>query len=154
MRIPPVVLLLLAFAVSAALAAVDPLARPSDGTRVAGALLALAGAAVALAGVVAFRRRRTTVDPFHPERATTLVDDGVYRWTRNPMYAGLVLAGVGAAAWLGSALALAGPALLAVLLDRWQIAAEERALGARFGASYDAYARTVRRWVGRFPPAD
>ncbi len=149
MRVPPLVLLVGALAVSAALAMVDPVARPSAVTRAAGALLAMGGAAVALAGVAAFRRRRTTVDPRYPERASALVADGIYRWTRNPMYAGFVAVALGAAAALGSVLALAGPGLLAAYLDRRQIPAEERALRARFGAAFDAYADTVRRWVGR-----
>ena len=49
---------------------------------------------------------------------------------------------------LGSALALAAPALLAAYLDRVQIPAEERALRARFGADFDAYTRRVGRWLG------
>jgi protein-S-isoprenylcysteine O-methyltransferase Ste14 len=107
---------------------------------------------VALAGVAAFRRRRTTVDPRYPERATALVAEGVYRWSRNPMYVGLVTVAGGGAAASGSALAAAGPALLAAYLDRVQIPAEERALRARFGAGFDAYARAVPRWAGRRAP--
>ncbi len=105
--------------------------------------------AVAGARVAAFRRQRTTVDPRYPERATTLVADGVYRWTRNPMYAGFVGLAPGAAVALGSPLALLGPGLLTVYLDRVQIPAEERALRARFGAPFESYVRTVHRWLGR-----
>jgi protein-S-isoprenylcysteine O-methyltransferase Ste14 len=122
------------------------------GLRVLGVILAAAGLAVAVAGVMAFRRQRTTVDPRFPERASALVADGVYRWTRNPMYVGFVGVALGAAAALGSPLALVGPALLAAYLDRVQIPAEERALRARFGAAFDAYARTVGRWLGRGGP--
>ena len=149
MRIPPPVALVGALAVSAGLAAIDPTRRSSPALRTAGAALAGAGVAVALAGVAAFRRRHTTVDPRHPERATALVDAGVYRRSRNPMYVGLVAVAGGAAAASGSALAAAGPALLAAYLDRVQIPAEERALQARFGPAFDAYARAVPRWAGR-----
>lgn len=149
MRVPPPVVLVGALAVSRALAAVDPVRRPSGALRAAGAGVAGAGVAVALAGVAAFRRRRTTVDPVRPERASVLVADGVFGRTRNPMYVGLVAVAAGAALATGSALAAAGPALLAAYLDRVQIPAEERALGARFGAAYDAYARQVPRWGGR-----
>lgn len=142
-------MLLAAFAVSAAAAAADPVARPSNALRVLGALLAAGGLGVAGAGVAAFRRQRTTVDPRYPERATALVADGVYRWTRNPMYLGFTSVATGAAAALGSPLALLGPGLLALYLDRVQIPAEEQALLARFGASFESYGRTVRRWIGR-----
>ena len=149
MRAPPVLVLAGAVAVSAAAAAVDPVARPSTELRVLGGLLAAGGLAVAGAGVAALRRQRTTVDPRYPERATTLVAQGVYRWTRNPMYVGFVGVATGAAAVLGSPLALLGPGLLAAYLDRVQIPAEERALRARFGVPFEAYLRTVRRWLGR-----
>ena len=153
MRVPPVVALGGALALSAGVAAVDPVRRPSPALRAAGAALAAAGVAVALAGVAAFRRRRTTVDPRYPERAAALVGEGVYRWSRNPMYVGLVAVASGAAVGSGSALASAGPALLAAYLDRVQIPAEERALRARFGEAFDAYARAVPRWAGRRAPA-
>lgn len=149
MTAPPLVLLAGALGLGAAASAVDPLARPTPPLRALGAALALGGGAVALAGVVAFRRHRTTVDPRYPERATALVADGVYRWTRNPMYVGFVSVALGQAVARGSVLALAGPALLAGYLDRVQIPAEEQALRARFGAAFDGYAGAVGRWVGR-----
>ena len=65
------------------------------------------------------------------------------------MCLGFVSVAAGAAVALGSPLALLGPALLAVYLDRVQIPAEERALRARFGAPFESYLRTVRRWLGR-----
>jgi protein-S-isoprenylcysteine O-methyltransferase Ste14 len=71
--------------VSAASASVDPVVGPTVALRVLGGLLAIFGIGVADAGVAAFRRARTTVDPRYPERASSLVADGVYRWTRNPM---------------------------------------------------------------------
>jgi protein-S-isoprenylcysteine O-methyltransferase Ste14 len=151
MRVPPPIVLAGALALAAAIAAADPTARPRPALRALGAALALGGVALALAGVAAFRRRRTTVDPLRPERASALVADGVYRRTRNPMYLGLVAVAVGWAAALGSAPALVAPALLALYLDRVQIRAEERALRARFGAAFDAYARR-RRPVVRARP--
>jgi protein-S-isoprenylcysteine O-methyltransferase Ste14 len=141
-----------ALGVSAGAAAADPLARPSAALATLGALLAAAGIGIAVAGVAAFRRRRTTVDPRYPERATALVGSGVYGWTRNPMYVGLVGVALGAAVGVGAPLALAGPVLLAVYLDRVQIPAEERALRARFGPEFEGYARRVGRWLGRGTP--
>ena len=67
------------------------------GVRVALAVvLACAGLGIAITGVVQFRRARTTTNPLHPEAASSLVRDGIYRFTRNPMYLGLMLILLGA----------------------------------------------------------
>ena len=100
-----------------------------------------------LAGVIEFRRARTTVDPTRPEHSSAIVSGGIYSLTRNPMYLGFLLILAAWAAWLGNL-----PACLALLafvqyMNRFQIAPEERVLGARFGAPYEAYRQRVRRWL-------
>lgn len=110
-------------------------------------LLAAAGALVAAAGVAAFRRARTTVDPRDPRKSTELVAAGIYRVSRNPMYLGFLLALAGWGLFLGNALALLGLPLFVASMNRFQIAPEERALRARFGESFARYERSVRRWL-------
>jgi protein-S-isoprenylcysteine O-methyltransferase Ste14 len=112
-----------------------------------GLLLAFAGGAVGLAGVAAFRRQRTTVDPTRPEAATALVRAGIYRHTRNPMYLGLALGLAGCAWWLANAAALALVAVFVAWIDRLQVVPEERALRRKFGAEFERYAEGVRRWI-------
>ena len=107
----------------------------------------LAGVGVALAGVVQFRRTGTTVDPLAPENASALVEAGVYRRTRNPMYLGMALVLLGGALWWGSIPGLALVGGFCAYLTRFQILPEERALQAIFGASYVDYTRRVRRWI-------
>ncbi|HYL01766.1 MAG TPA: isoprenylcysteine carboxylmethyltransferase family protein [Steroidobacteraceae bacterium] len=96
-----------------------------------------------------FGRAGTTVSPHQPDAASVLVTDGVYAWTRNPMYLGLTVALVGWAVRLGSLTAFAGPLLFVPLLARVQILPEERALRARFGREYQDYCARVNRWLGR-----
>ena len=60
----------------------------------------VAGVFVALLGVVSFRRARTSVNPLEPKKASALVVSGIYRYTRNPMYLGLLLALLGWAFFL------------------------------------------------------
>ena len=116
----------------------------------AGALaLALAGGLIALAGVREFARARTTVNPLAPERASALVTSGVFGYTRNPMYLGMLLVLAGWAWWLGNAAAWLGLPLAVLALDVLQIQPEERVMRARFGADYARYTATVRRWAGR-----
>lgn len=107
----------------------------------------IAGIAVILAGMLAFRRAKTTVNPFTPEAATTMVDSGVYRFSRNPMYLGFLLALIGWAAYLSHLLAFALLPLFVLYMNRFQIEPEERALASKFGGQFHAYAASVRRWV-------
>ena len=109
--------------------------------------LALAGGAIALAGLVEFRRARTTFNPLAPERASALVTTGVYRITRNPMYLGMLLVLASWGAWLGNAVAWLCLPLFVAVLNVLQIGPEERAMRQRFGAGFDRYAARVRRWI-------
>ena len=109
--------------------------------------LALAGGVLALAGLWEFHRAHTTFSPFAPRRSSTLVTTGVYGFTRNPMYLGMLLVLLGWAVYLGNAAALLGPLLSVLLLNRLQIGPEERILRERFTEHYARYAARVRRWV-------
>lgn len=111
-----------------------------------GALFACA-LVVTLAGVAAFRRAKTTVDPTHPEASTAIVTTGIYRFTRNPMYLGFLLALIGLGVFLGNIAAMVVPLLFIAYLNAFQIVSEERALRARFGERYSTYLGQVRRWI-------
>ena len=100
-----------------------------------------------LTAVGAFRRSGTTIDPVHIERASSLVTSGVYRITRNPMYVSLTLMLVAWALWLDGPWVWAGPPLLVLWLDRFQIRPEEQTMAARFGEAYHSYRGQVRRWI-------
>lgn len=148
LKILPVAVALLAAALVFIADRAAPALSSASTWRAPVALLLLgAGLAVAIAGVIAFRRAQTTVDPLRPERASTLVTDGVYRRTRNPMYLGLALCIAAYAAWVGNlAGALALP-FFVLYMTRFQIVPEERALSAKFGPAFRAYCGEVRRWI-------
>jgi protein-S-isoprenylcysteine O-methyltransferase Ste14 len=124
------------------------LARPAlAALQMIGIALGVAGLSVIFAGVLAFRRKATTVDPLHPEKASSMVTGGIFRFTRNPMYLGMALILAGAALGLGNALALLGPVVFAAWITRFQIRPEERALELLFGAEFRDYCARVRRWI-------
>ncbi len=111
------------------------------------ALVLLAGVAIGLKGVLAFRRHATTVNPMTPDNASLVVTTGIFSITRNPMYLGLAVVLVAWTIFLGSLPAGLGvPAFLAYM-TAFQIVPEERILGNKFGAAYDEYRRRVRRWI-------
>jgi protein-S-isoprenylcysteine O-methyltransferase Ste14 len=105
----------------------------------------LAGILLNIAADRSFTRHRTTVNPF--ARSTSLVTVGVFRFTRNPMYLGMVLALAGTAILLGSLAPWIPVVALAVLLDRAFVAPEERRLAEIFTDQYEQYRRSVRRWL-------
>jgi protein-S-isoprenylcysteine O-methyltransferase Ste14 len=92
-----------------------------------------------------FRHLGTSVQTRKP--TTTLITDGPYRFSRNPIYLAFTIfsAGIGIAADLPWILALLVPALVVI---RWGvIAREERYLEHKFGEDYRRYKAAVRRWV-------
>jgi protein-S-isoprenylcysteine O-methyltransferase Ste14 len=108
------------------------------------ALLAL-GIAVSLSASNRFRRAGTPVVPF--ERSTALVTEGAFRYTRNPMYLGLVVTLMGTAILLGTLTPwLVIPVFVWIIVARF-IRGEERFLQDIFGAEYLAYKSRVRRWI-------
>ena len=112
-------------------------------------LLAAAGSAIALAGLHSFWQARTTPNPFTPARSRQLATHGIYRRTRNPMYAGMWLILAGWGVWLGNAAALLPLAAAPLALNFFQIAAEERILRARFGREYEHWCARTPRWFVR-----
>lgn len=149
-RVPPPVLVALfagLMALLARLAPGPPMAWLVALRPWASVVLVALGLAVAAAGIRDFRRHQTTLNPMAPQRATALVRDGIYAYSRNPMYLGMLLLLAAWAAWLADGFsALALPAFV-LCLNRLQIIPEERALRQRFGSEFDAWASTVRRWL-------
>ena len=148
LRVPPLVLVAIVAGLDWLAAWATPsLAVHFRGQGVLALLLVIAGAASTVSGVLAFRRARTTVDPVHADRASTLVATGIYRITRNPMYLGMLLALTGWATWLGHAAGIVLLPAFVLYMNRFQIGPEERVLAAKFGPSFTAYQASVRRWI-------
>ena len=148
LKIPPVVIGLLLGAAMYGLARLAPaLAFVLPGARAIAAGLAAVGVLVALLGVASFRRAGTTVNPLQPAAAARLVVSGIYRRTRNPMYLGMLLVLLGWGVFLANVLALLAAITFIPLMNRLQIAPEERSLAANFGPAFTAYQSAVRRWI-------
>jgi protein-S-isoprenylcysteine O-methyltransferase Ste14 len=111
----------------------------------AGAVVIALGLLIGFSGSRLFGRVGTNIRTFN--EPGTLVTDGPFRWSRNPMYLGFVLLLLGTAILLGTATPFAGPPVFAVVADRWYIAFEERALRRKFGSDYEAYMSRTRRWI-------
>jgi protein-S-isoprenylcysteine O-methyltransferase Ste14 len=109
--------------------------------------IAVVGVTFDLLGLFAFRKARTTINPLKPQKTSALVTSGIYRFSRNPMYVGLVGLLLAWAAYLQALWPLAGPILFVFYINRFQIEPEERLLAQRFGEEYKSYKARVRRWL-------
>lgn len=144
---PPAVAAILAGAMWGIASITPLLAVPALMRITVAAIIALTGAGISLAGVIAFRRAHTTVNPMKPEATSALVCSGIYKATRNPMYVGVLFVLCAWAVFLSSVWALLGPLFFMLYISRFQIAPEERVLLNKFGAEYSAYQSRVRRWL-------
>ncbi|RUO24533.1 isoprenylcysteine carboxylmethyltransferase family protein [Aliidiomarina minuta] len=120
---------------------------PFTGSVGVATVIASIGIAVAVLGVLEFRKADTTVDPRFPDRSSQLVASGVYRLSRNPMYLGFLLILFGWAWYLMSLLAFLWLPLFVVYMNRFQIQPEERYMVHKFGEEFHAYTARVRRWI-------
>ena len=109
-------------------------------------LLIIAGISLSAAGAVLFRREGTEINPVSaPNRK--LVTSGPYRFTRNPMYLGLVLITLGIAFWVGAWPMFLAPIATFATANWVHIPFEEAKMRRQFGAEFDAYVSRVRRWI-------
>jgi len=81
------------------------------------------------------------------EPSTTLVEEGIYKRSRNPMYLGMFIFLLGFAVCFGNLLAAIIPFIFASLVQIQFIRFEEKRLEEFFGDEYRAYKSRVRRWL-------
>lgn len=117
------------------------------GRRLICALLLVLGVGTIAAGVIAFSKASTTVDPRSPQNVSSVVTSGIYRFTRNPMYLGMLLILLAWMFLIANLAAAIFPALFVAYIGRFQIVPEERILSEKFGAPYQMYCSSVRRWL-------
>lgn len=92
-----------------------------------------------------FKSRKTPVAPVGA--STTLVADGPYRISRNPMYLGVMAILFGLAIFMGSLTTFVFPVIFFLIVETLFIPVEEKSLEDKFGKEYEAYNNKVRRWI-------
>ncbi|MBP2280806.1 protein-S-isoprenylcysteine O-methyltransferase Ste14 [Psychrobacter sp. PL15] len=112
-----------------------------------GAILTIIGLGISIMGVTEFKKAQTTINPHVPHNSTSLVTNGIYRYTRNPMYLGLVLVLSGWGLYLSNLLAFALIPIFIIYISHFQIQPEERIMAKKFGNKYQVYLAKVRRWL-------
>jgi len=111
-----------------------------------GLALVAIGIAISIWAFLMFRREGIEIDPTS-ETNKSLVVRGPFRFTRNPMYLGLVILTLGIAFWVGALPLFAVPLLVFATANWAHIPFEEVKMRRQFGAAFDEYMRQVRRWI-------
>jgi protein-S-isoprenylcysteine O-methyltransferase Ste14 len=147
--LPPLILLI-AIAVAVALELLVPLAfLPAPGLASwlswLGAVVFVTGLWISISGNREFVRSGTNVNPYQP--ALKLVTSGPYRFTRNPMYLGMIVAFAGIVLTFALELGILVWVLFALTLHYGVVMREERYLTRKFGAPYEDFLKRTRRWV-------
>ena len=146
-RVPPPVWALLYVVVAVAISAVAGWPRlPGLPIAPLGIALIVIGIVVAVAAAGLFRRAGTTLHPEATEHRA-LVTAGPFRFTRNPMYLSLVIVTFGIAVWVGAWPMFLAPVAIFATANWVHIPFEEANMRRQFGAAFDAYAESVRRWI-------
>ena len=117
---------------------------PSPWNRI-GIVVLLAGLTLIVSPAFVFSARRTAIKPF--DESTVLIQDGLYAYSRNPIYVGMTTMVLGVALLLGTVKVFVTPILLALVLRLLFIRVEEKMLEDTFGQVYLTYKSRVRRWL-------
>lgn len=148
LKVPPVAQVVITAAAMYGLTKIMPSLQFSfNGSTVLAIGLGVIGLGGGIMGVAQFKKAQTTVNPHTPEKSANLVTRGIYQYTRNPMYVGLVLILLGWAFYLSHFLPFVLVPAFIVYMTRFQIQPEERVMMQKFGKDYQAYLVHVRRWI-------
>lgn len=108
-------------------------------------ILVGAGIVLMLLAIMEFKRHATTVIP-HKE-AATLIQTGVFKRSRNPIYLGDVLILTGLVLWWDAVLSLALVPIFFWVLETRFVIPEENRLRRKFRADFARYMEKTRRWM-------
>ena len=105
------------------------------------------GLIIMLSAIILFKKYQTTITPLNPSNATKLITDGIYKYSRNPMYLGLLLVLFGISIILNPIGGLSLIPLFILYLNLFQIIPEENAMVDLFKDEFLEYKENVRRWI-------
>ena len=105
------------------------------------------GITVFATAVSSFKRQNTTVNPISIEKASSLVVDGVFKYSRNPMYLGMLFILLGLTFKFNLIGGLLFTSLFMIFISIFQIKPEEAAMEKLFDQEWKDYIKNVRRWL-------
>ena len=110
-------------------------------------LILIIGIVVIISPVFDFIKSKTTVNPIKFQNVNRLVTTGIYRYSRNPMYLGMILIIISTTVYYLNFLSVFSPIIFYIWINKFQISREEIFLEGKFGNEYLKYKSKTRRWI-------
>ena len=109
--------------------------------------LLILGLLVFLSAVKSFRRQKTTVNPLEPRQASSLVTSGIFKFSRNPMYLGMLIILLSMAFKFNLIGGMITSIFFYIFITKFQIIPEEAAMDELFGNEFIDYCKKTKRWI-------
>ena len=118
-----------------------------NGINIFALIFLIIAAIIIILSMYKFKKIKTTISPLRPNKTSSLVKSGIYEYTRNPMYLGLLLMLFSTVLFLKNFISFLIIPLFILFITKNQILPEEEALENIFGEEYKNYKKKVRRWI-------
>ena len=110
-------------------------------------IILLIGILILINPIFRFIKSKTTIDPIKFKKVNKLIISGIYKYSRNPMYLGLLMIVISTSIFFLNILSITTPFLFYCWINRFQIKREEIFLTEKFGKEYMSYKTKTRRWI-------
>jgi protein-S-isoprenylcysteine O-methyltransferase Ste14 len=110
-------------------------------------IIFLIGVLILINPIFKFIKSKTTIDPIKFKKVNKLITSGIYKYSRNPMYLGLLIIVISTSIFYLNILSTTTPILFYFWINRFQIKREEIFLTEKFGKEYLLYMTKTRRWI-------
>jgi len=107
----------------------------------------LIGVLILINPILKFIKSKTTIDPIKFKKVNKLIISGIYKYSRNPMYLGLLMIVISTSIFYLNIFSITTPFLFYCWINRFQIKREEIFLAEKFGKEYMSYKTKTRRWI-------
>ncbi len=111
------------------------------------ALLLICGIIIIRSAFLLFKNHQTTINPLNLTKTSSIVNTGVFKYTRNPMYLGMIFILLSFALKFNIYGGLIIILIFFSFITKFQILPEEKAMEKLFGQEFKNYKKTTRRWL-------
>ena len=142
---PPVIVLILAVSNFLSSKKIDIINIPNQ--TLVSIIIFLIGVFILIVPVSKFIKSKTTVNPIKFKKVNKLITSGIYKYSRNPMYLGLLMVIISTSIFFLTIISITTPFIFYFWINRFQIKREEIFLNKKFGQKYITYKSKTRKWI-------